>query len=143
MSSIHCKAIEIGESCCLMAVKNYYDGLQLVLAEFLERSKGDERGFSQVAYVVKVMPPSGELSFFTAQCDHTLQHLSRHFKGCGLSSAHLCVERSPSKDHAQDSCLWVRWVKESSHSSSEQGRCNNEVLDGYGFIMGLMISLLG
>lgn len=92
-----------------MAVKNYYDGLQLVLAEFLERSKWDEIGFSQVAYVVKVMPPSGELSFFTAQCDHTLQHLSRHFKGCGLSSAHLCVERSSSKDHAQDSCLWVRW----------------------------------
>lgn len=92
-----------------MAVKNYYDGLQLVLAEFLERSKWDEIGFSQVAYVVKVMPPSGELSFFTAQCDHTLQHLSRHFKGCGLSSAQLtCVwKEAPLKTML--SCLWVRW----------------------------------
>lgn len=44
-----------------MAVKNYYGELQWVLAEFLElleRNKQDERGFNQVAYIVKVVPPS-------------------------------------------------------------------------------------
>lgn len=131
-----------------MAVKNYYDMLQLVLAEFLERGKVDEGGFKQasyVAHVAKVMPPAGELSFFTSYCLYSLQQLSRYFKGCGLSSAHLCLEMCPSKDHAQDqlSVSQVGCIKESSNFSCEQGKRDSEILDAYDFIMDFTISLLG
>lgn len=79
------------------------------------------------------MPPSGELSFFTADCHDTLHQLSSHFKGYGLSSAHLCLDRCPSRDQSQVSCSRDSSVCEGKQTLQQWAEkvCDSEILAGY------------
>lgn len=79
------------------------------------------------------MPPSGERSFFTADCYDTLHQLSSHFKGYGLSSAHLRLDRCPSGEQGQNSCLRVGGVCEGKQALQQRAEetCDSKSLVGY------------